>query len=262
MEETNSINICVSGWSGSGSTTLSLLLANLLERQYFNNGQVFRALGEKLGFSDEGRARPEFDDYVEDIIGRTVDNYTDYKLLNASNIIFEGDLGAFRIGKHPKVFSIFLITEKKNRIERAVADGRQDAELILEKRDSLLKKKYNELWNIDYFDESLIEKKYNLKFDNTNMPLDIELRQILDELRKYNYFTYVENNKWQIIYDKINPLVELFLKQGKTVLINNLKKKNLYIEPKLIMQDIAKTFPEDITQYPENIKNIFLGISK
>ena len=58
----------------------------------------FRYLGIKLGFSDEGLSRPKFDDYIENIIGHTTDNFVDYKLLNDNNLIVGADIAVFRIG--------------------------------------------------------------------------------------------------------------------------------------------------------------------
>jgi cytidylate kinase len=68
MDDIKEINITISSWPGTGATTLSLILANLLKRKYLNMGNVFRYLGLKLGFSNEGVDRPEFDNYIENII--------------------------------------------------------------------------------------------------------------------------------------------------------------------------------------------------
>ncbi len=259
MDEARKINLSISSWPGCGSTTLSILLALILERRYINIGNIYRHLGQKLGYANEGGTRPKFDNYIEDIIGLTIDNYSDYVLLNYNNLLFESDIAAFRIGKHPKVFSIFLIADKDERIKRVELQGRDDAVNVLEQRDRVLRDVYQKLWAIDFFDTELIEKKYNMKFDNSNMTLETELRLIIDELKNYNAMNNFEESYWNNIYNSIPKYVDLYWKEGKQFILDKLSSKNLLIKPEESMQDIAKIFPEDVAQYPENVKKIFFG---
>lgn len=259
MDDATKINISISSWPGCGSTTLSMLLALLLERKYIYIGAIYRHLGQKLGFANEGGTRPKFDNYIEDIIGITIDNYSDYVLLNYNNLLFESDIAAFRIGKHPKVFSVFLIADKEERIKRVMQQGREDAVNVLEQRDKVLRDVYLKLWDIDFFDTDLISKKYNLKFDNSNMSLETELKLIIDELRNYNAMNNLEESYWNDIYNNIKKYVDLYWSNGKQAILDKLASKNLLIKPEESMLDIAKTFPEDVAQYPENVKKLFFG---
>lgn len=259
MEDANKINICVSGWPGCGSTTVSILLALLLERKYIYIGGLYRYMGQLLGFANEGGSRPKFDNYVEDIIGVTTDNYTDYVLLNSDLLLLESDISAFRIGKHPKVFSVFLTAEKNERIKRVAAQGREDASNVLEQRDASLKVVYKDMWDIDIFDLELIERKYNLRIDNSNMTLETELKMIITQLKDYNAMNNFDESYWSDIYNNIQKYVDLYWKEGKESILKKLADKKLLIKPEDTLLDIAKTFPEDVSQYPENIKKIFLG---
>lgn len=261
MEDANKINFAVSGWPGCGSTTLALLLALLFERRYLYIGNIYRYLGQKSGFSNEGSARPKFDGYIEDIIGITIDNYTDYKLQNSNELVLESDIAAFRIGKHPKVFSIFLTAEKNERIKRVELEGRDDASNVLDQRDALLADVYKKLWQIDYYDIDLIERKYNQRLDNSNLSLETELRLIIDQIKVYNSFNNVPESFWNEIDSKIDAYVKLYWDEGKQHLLDILKSKKLLITPEEALTDIAKTFPEDIAQYPENVRDFFLGIN-
>src|SRR3990167_4263965 len=182
MATEDEINITISGWPGGGTTSLSLLLSILLQWQYLNIGWVFRDVGKKLGYSEEGTTRPQFDEFIEPIIGATIDNYSDHKLLNESQIILESDLAGFRLGKHPKVYSIFLKTEQKERISMVSREGRQNAVAVLKERDKILQQKYQQMWGIDIFDEQLIERRFNLVIDNTKINLETELHNILEAL--------------------------------------------------------------------------------
>lgn len=259
MEEARKINICVSSWPGCGSTTLSVILALLFEKKYIYMGNIYRHLGQKLGYANEGGTRPKFDNYIEDIIGTTTDNYGDYVLLNEDNILFESDIAAFRVGKHPKIFSIFLVADKEERIKRVKLEGREDAENVLDARDKGLAEIYKKLWDIDFFDTDLIARKYNMKFDNSNMSLETELKLIINEIKEYHSMANMPESYWSDIYNNIQKYVDLYWKDGKQAILDKLAAKSLLIKAEETLLDIAKTFPEDVLQYPDNIKKYFLG---
>jgi len=107
FEELKSINFAISGWAGSGSTSLALLISKMTKRKYLYIGNVFRYLGQQLGYDDKGEKRPEFDNYIEGIIGKTVDDFIDHRLLSTENIILEGDIAGLDWAGIPK-FSQFL----------------------------------------------------------------------------------------------------------------------------------------------------------
>ena len=261
MDDLQKINISISGWPGAGTTTLALILSDLTKRRYFHIGGVYRYLGIKLGFSDEGLSRPKFDDYIENIIGHTTDNFVDYKLLNDNNLIVGADIAVFRIGRHPKIFSIFLKASKENRIQRALSDNREDAILSLEQRDNVLKLKYKGLWDIEFFDEEIIQKKHSLFLDNSNMSLNNELIQVISSFKEFLQYKSIPVDYWQGIESKITQTVENYQKIGKEEFFAQLSKQKLIVEPQEIIQEITKLYPEDVGTYPEKIKNIFLGIN-
>lgn len=257
MEDLENINITLSSWPGTGATTLSLILANLLHRKCINMGNVFRYLGLNLGFSNEGIDRPEFDNYIENIIGPTIDNYVDYILLNESNLIVEADIAAFRLGKHPKIFSIFVKADRDNRIQRLMADNREDAIVTLEKRDDVLRQKYKQLWNTDFFDDELISKKYNFVLDNSNMSINHEVHVAIDALKSYMQFKNISEQYWEEVESKIEEFTDLFEKEGKQYLIDLLEKDDLESNAKETITEITKLFPEDVNNFPDNIKTLF-----
>lgn len=260
MEETKNINITISGWPGSGSTTLAMILAFLLKRKFLSVGNIFRYLSLKFGYNEEGGSRPKFDDYIEDIIGKTIDNYIDNKLLNESDLIIEADITSFRIGRHPKVFSIFLITDFQERLKRVASDNRDDAVLFLEGRDKILKENYFDLWQIDYFDIELIKKKHSFVLDNSNMNLENEIELVIADLKQQPQFDNLIPEYWKEIDNMIPEIATKYKEKGKVSFKNELKKLELFLEPQEVLYDITKEFPEDIQQYPDKIKNIFLDI--
>ena len=255
-EDTKKINFSVSGWPGSGCTTLSLILACLFERDFIYIGNIYRYLGSKLGFSNVGVSRPQFDNYIEDIIGKAVDQYVDYELLNSTNILIDADISGFRIGKNPKVFSIFLTTPFEVRKER-IAENKLDME-FLDERDSVLKKKYHDLWRIDYFDLESINAKHSLVFDNSNMGLLMEVKTVLNELKNWMNFSSVAENEWDELLIKAEKLIQILYKKGHEGLIDILKKNGHYKEPQETLLEITSIFPEEIQSFPDHIKKVFL----
>jgi len=261
MDEANNINISISGWPGSGSTTLAMILGLLLQRKCIFVGNIFRFLGLKFGYSEEGSSRPKFDDYIEDIIGKTIDNYIDNKLLTGNGYLIESDITSFLIGRHPKVFSVFLTTDFQERLKRVVSDNRTDAGLYLEKRDQILKQNYQDLWQIDYFDLELIKKKHSFVLDNSNMSLENEVRLVLTELQMQPQFNTLPPEWWESIYAKVPATINNYLEEGKEYTRKKLEESGLLMKTQEVLYDITKEFPEDIKQYPEKVKNIFLGIA-
>lgn len=258
MNETKEeINITISGWPGSGTTTVTLLLGLLLKWKCINIGHIFRELGKKLGYSDEGTSRPQFDNYIEPLIGSTIDNFAEYKLLNDQGLILESDIAGFKLGKHPKVFSIFLKSFFDERAKRVTAEGRENAVETLREREQVLKQKYLELWQIDVFDEELINKKFDLVIDNTNMSLENEMQTILNALKAYPQLK--ENFNWEKINSRIEQEVKKFWNQGKEKFRARLKAEGLYVNPGDMLLEITKIFPEDVLQLSPKLQAIFLG---
>ncbi len=255
-DETKKINFSVSGWPGSGCTTLALLLACLFERDFIYIGNIYRYLGSKLGFSNVGISRPQFDDYIEDIIGKAVDQFIDYKLLNSSNILIDADISVFRIGKNPKVFSIFLTTPFEVRRER-ISINKVDME-FLDERDSVLKKKYTDLWGFDYFDIETINAKHSLVFDNSNMGLLMEIKTVFNELKNWMNFNALTESQWEELSLKAENLITILESSGQEGLINILKKGGHYKEPQDVLLEITSIFPEEVQSFPEHIKKVFL----
>lgn len=254
-EDADRINLSVSGWPGSGGTTLSMILSYTFNRKYLYIGNVYRYLGSKLGFSEKGINRPQFDEYIEDIIGKTTDRYIDFKLLNSDLILLDSDITVFRIGRHPKVFSIFLSTPFEQRKER-LSSNKIEMD-YLDERDIVLKKKYEQLWGIDFFDIDTINLKHNLVIDNSNMSLKSEFKLIVDKIKEYGSFSQLQQSEWEGIIEKGNTIIDLFNEKGKDKIIKELKKIDLFFEPQVIIKEITSLFPEDVSTFPDHIKKLF-----
>jgi cytidylate kinase len=258
VDESKEINIAISGWPGSGSTSYGYILALLLKRKYLYMGDIFRYLGENLGHQITGKSQVDFDDYIEDIIGNTVDNYIDHKLLNENNLFLDADIAAFRLGKNPKIFSVFIKASYEERLRRVVKDGRVGGETFLKSRGEVLAQKYKELWDVDFFSEESIALKYNLVIDNSNMTIENELKITIDALNKYHKFENTFDLKE--MYEKIDKEVEDYQKDGKDDYKRKLISKHLYVAPQEILREITQEFPEDVAKFPEEVQKLFIGI--
>lgn len=254
----NTVNFSISGWSGSGATSLALILTKLFNYQNLYLGSVFRYVGKKLGYSEEGFNRPKSDDLIEPIIGPTADRYRDYKLIEGERIIVDSDIGTFLIGKHPKIFSIFLKSDFEERVKKVVKDEREGAMEVLKHRDEINQKFFRELHDIDIFDEELINRKFNFVLDNTHVSIESEVKMVIDELRLIPHFKTSFN--LDEISTRVNEEVKDFALIGKDAYKEKLIKSNFITSPEEIIKDITKYFPEDVAEFPEKIQKIFLGI--
>jgi cytidylate kinase len=249
------INFSVSGWPGSGATTLALILASIFEREYIYIGSIYRYLGTKMGFSDKGINRPQFDEYIEGIVGKTIDQFSDFKLLNESNLILDSDITAFRIGKHPKVYSIFLTTPFEVRKERIKSKLEME---FLDERDSVLSKQYQKLWGVEYFNLDLINQKHNLVFDNSNMGLELELKEVFKNLKEFGPFTDLTTANWEQIQMKSQKVIEDLETLGKESIVKTLQDMKLFPDPLSLIYEITSLFPEEVSSFPDHLKKIFL----
>ena len=252
-------NIALSGWSGAGTTTTTLLLAVLLKRRYFPITQIFRTIGAQVllmhSTQDEsGLANAE--KVIQPLIGKMVDEFVDYLLLNESGIVLESDLSVFRIGKHPQIFSIFLLSSYQTRSIRFFADGRVGDDETLLNRDKALRDEYKKLWNIDIFDDYLINQKFNLVLDNNHITLSESVRQIL---AAYGQHIQDENEKELVseVLNEVDSLVKDYTVQGKKLLIEFLQQANLYVPVEKMLKMLYEHNEDEILTLPEQYRQVF-----
>lgn len=251
-------NIAISGWSGVGSTTITLILALLLKRKYVYIGSVFRYLGEKLGYENEGLSRIKADRALEREIGVVMDKYVDFVLLNKQRIILESDLSAFRIGKVESVFSVFLKAGLAQRALRAIGDSRGEAAgEILAQRDAEHKNLYRQLWKIDYFDEQLIRDKYWEIIDTGDLSIEQTIEEVLVRMERFGNLS--EEYDYVQLKTKIGQACGVFYAQGKKGLRLELEKQGLLLGQKDILAEIAKSFMQEAEDISDEIKNIIIS---
>jgi len=250
------INLSLTGWPGVGTSTLTLLLALILKQKYYNIGSVFRKINSEVFTECDLKLSLEWEQMIQPAIGKTVDNFVDYILLNKSGIILESDLSTFRIGKNPKVFSIFIKSNLETRKIREEQDGRKGKETSIELRDKALQQEYQKLWGVDIFDLDLIAKKYNLIIDNSSLSIQEEVEAILE--RVFN-LPWAKSTNFSIVQSRSKRILEKYKSFDKKIMQKALKRQGLFVDSEVIMQEIVKTFPEEVQSFPDSIQKQFLG---
>lgn len=252
------INLALSGWSGSGTTATTMILALLVEGRYFPVTQIFRTVGKEIGMmtsngDDAGMAEAEA--VLQPQIGRLVDTYVDHKLLHDQGIVLESDLSGFRIGKDPRVFSIFLKTDFDTRVKRYIKDNRGTGAEVLRARDEALKKEYMQLWEIDLFDQALIAEKFHLVLDTSELSLKQVVMVIAEELQRIQGFEQLQDTA--SVNEMIHELCDEIDRSGKEGLKALLDEQGLVVSVDMMMQEIAELFPEESAEFPDQIKQLF-----
>ncbi len=247
--------IAISGWPGGGTSTLCLLLARNLNLKLVTGGETFRYLGKILNFENTGLDRVRVDQMLEKDFGVIYDKFIDLIIIddNFSNLLIESDIAAFRLGKVPSLFSIFLQTEEHVRYSRLATDGRDKDQDLLKHRDQENQKFYKELHGIDWFDKVEIANKYNLQIDNSYMTIAEELKVVYRELRKLDYITEQDMEK---LISSAEQDDKQYWEKGKQWYLDSLKSDKLVMPPEEILKLISERFSSEVEALPIQLKKI------
>lgn len=245
------MKITISGWAGSGSSALALVLSYGLEMKLVQGGEVFRYIYKNIGFQTKGEERNEAHKYVEPFFGPLYDEYIDIYLQDdqREDTVIESDITSFRLGKRDDVLSIFLMADRGVRAKRTQGDDRPEDGEILESIDLEHRDVYMDLYGVDVLNIDEIKEKHQLVIDNSSMPIDEEINLIADELTKY-----LEDFDPKEIKSQSKKLVEDFWANGKDWYKEKLREKNLIPDPKETLHEIVNMFPEDFAKFPAELR--------
>ena len=180
--------VVIAGSSGSGKSSTSDLVAKELGYQRFSAGDFFRKIGIDLGLSlNELSLKAETDSEIDK---RTDEEIK--KLGYRSEIVIDSRTAFHFIPEAFKVYLDLPLEIAKERILnnlqendlRKQSENSATAGEIYEKIVNRLeseKKRYKELYGIDYTDKS----KYNLVIDTEKNNLDQVVRVIVSEYKKW-----------------------------------------------------------------------------
>lgn len=174
--------IAISGKAGSGKSTIARELAKRLGLAHYSIGDLMRQIAKEKNLS-----LAELNKLAEK--DKSIDRKLDKKqieLRKKDNFVIDGRLTAFFIPNAG--LKVFLDCDDKVRAERILKDRREGEkssdinELIgkIRQREESERKRYNELYNVDYNNKKL----YNLIIDTTNLGINETAEKIMKAIKK------------------------------------------------------------------------------
>ena len=172
--------ITISGKAGSGKSTTAKELAKKLNLKHYSIGDLMRQIAQEKGISlmelsKQAENNPSID---QELDKKQID------LRKKDNFVIDGRLTAFFIPNAS--LKVFLDCDDNVRSERILKEGRKDeqgkniSELMekIKQREQSEKKRYKEIYNIDYADKKL----YDLVIDTTNIPPSEVIKKIIAKI--------------------------------------------------------------------------------
>jgi CMP/dCMP kinase len=176
------MQITVSGLPGSGTTTISRLLAEYYELELISSGEIFRRMAK-----DRGMTLSEFGNIAEKdpSIDLTIDKNQRAIVRSQDNIVLESRLAGHMASGVPNVLKIWIkapLPVRVKRIQKREKSASFDEEfkktVLREKSEAL---RYTNYYNIDIGDLSIYDIVIDSERWNQYQTLDI-LRIAIDSL--------------------------------------------------------------------------------
>lgn len=239
------MKITISGWPGAGTTTLTLILANILEFEYVYAGGLFKYFSTEINNADSGNAFMEF----ENTYGRAWDEiweaYAKKRIESPGNLILEGKTAGF-LYSGADLFKIILTCSVEERARRWKSEDRKDAEETIRRRDEEVGSRWKELFGMELYNTETFKNIFNLILDTTQLNISEEVAAILKAMGKEVHMSEIE--KWEL----------LFWRHGKSFLQQELAKKNLLNTPESILKEWNISMKEYVEALPQAMKNVVL----
>jgi cytidylate kinase len=174
--------IAISGFHGTGKSTIAKLLAEKFGLKYHSTGELFREFAKKRNLSLE-----DFSKYVEN--HPEIDRELDEKIIEKAkegNIIIDSQLSGHILNSIAD-FKIHLKCSLESRVKRMT--DRDETSFQKKLKETLLResselKRYKELYNIDLSDINTIYAIHDLVIDTENLSVDEVLDKIISKLRE------------------------------------------------------------------------------
>ena len=173
--------ITISGKAGSGKSTIAKNLAKNLKLKHYSIGDIMRELAKEKKISLIKLSKlAEKDSSIDlELDKKQID------LRDKDNFVIDGRLTAHFIPFAD--LKIFLDCNDKIRAGRILEDERKDeksknAQQLIKKikqREQSERKRYSELYNVDYYDKKL----YDIIIDTTDLSIDEVMEEITRSLK-------------------------------------------------------------------------------
>ena len=172
--------ITISGFHGTGKSTIAKLLAEKLDIFYYSTGQAFRDLAKESNMSLE-----EYTRFVEDHpdIDKELDNKV-VEMAKKGSIIIDSQLSG-HILKTIANYKIQLICPLEERVKRMAARdkssyGEKLKETAIREKSEL--ERFKKLYNIDLSDKKSTLEFFDLIIDTEHLTIEEIVDKILTEL--------------------------------------------------------------------------------
>jgi cytidylate kinase len=175
--------LTISGFHGTGKSTIGKLIAEFLGITYYSTGEAFRELAK-----EKEMTLAEFTEYVEN--HPEVDLELDDKIVEIAkkdNIIIDSQLSGFLL-KDTADFKIHLVCPIDIRVKRMA--GRDQASYKKKLKETTLRekselKRFKKLYNIDLNNIKNVNETFDLIINTENLTIEEVLKIILLKLKEY-----------------------------------------------------------------------------
>ncbi len=173
------MRITISGPPGSGKTTVAKILSQKIGYPLISGGEIFRGMAKKMNmslveFSKYAEENPEIDYKIDDEIARRAKEMED--------VVIDSRLSGWIMVKNGiDAFKIFIDASREIRAKRIQnRDGGNFEEVMRDMvfREESEKKRYWELYGIDFDDKSI----YDLVVNSDTMNPEEIVSYIMEEL--------------------------------------------------------------------------------
>jgi len=177
--------ICISGFHGTGKTTVGKKVSERLNLDYYSTGQAFRDLAKEYEMNLE-----DFSKYAEN--HPKIDKELDRKIIEMSHkkdeIVFESLLSGYLL-KEKADRSILLKAPLDVRVKRMVERDNSDFEEKLKEtkiREKSEIQRFIDLYDIDLTDKTLRNNVFDLIIDTGNLSIEEVVEKIINFLENEN----------------------------------------------------------------------------
>lgn len=246
------MNIIISGWPAAGSSTLSILIAHLLEFKYLYGGGVMKSFARKVVNDESGPRFIEFERAFGPYFDAIWEKYAIWKVKHSNHLILDGKAGGFFV-EDENVFEIMVIAQNEVRQQRADRDQRELGGVTLPQRDADLRNRWQSTYGINIFDATQIQLNYDLIIDNTALSIEKELELVLGHLEED--YRYPESDL-SYAKSKISSTVQEYREKGKGFIMASLRDDGQVVDEEIIFKEWKHQFPDLVNQMPEAVKAI------
>ncbi|MFX0019648.1 MAG: (d)CMP kinase [Promethearchaeota archaeon] len=175
--------LSISGFHGTGKSTIGKLIAESLGITYYSTGEAFRELAK-----EKNMTLAEFTEYVEN--HPDVDFELDEKVIEIAkkdNIVIDSQLSGFLL-KDIASFKIHLVCPIDIRVKRMAARDKTSYQIKLKEtklREKSELERFKKLYNIDLNNIKEVNETFDLIINTENLTIKEVLELILLKLKEY-----------------------------------------------------------------------------